>query len=75
MSNTKRVDTALFRNEHYLGKPAGEADRIVTRRISVLERYPEFFGGALSCVEVGCGSGATVTRLASRFRTSLGVDI
>lgn len=75
MSNTGRVDKKLFRDEHYLGKPAGEEDRIVSRRIEVLERYPEFFNRGMSCIEVGCGSGATITRLAGRFSTTLGVDI
>lgn len=75
MSNTSRVDTSLFENDHYLGKPADEDDRIVGRRISILEQYPEFFAPDLTCIEVGCGSGATITRLAHRFARSLGVDI
>lgn len=75
MSNTKRVDKDLFREEHYLGKPADDEDKIISRRISVLERYPEFFNRSLSCVEVGCGGGATITRVANRFKQSLGIDI
>jgi len=75
MSNTSRVDKSLFRNEHYLGKPAGDDDRIVTRRIEILERYPEFFNTDMTCIEVGCGSGATINRIAKNFRNVLGVDI
>lgn len=75
MSNTSRVDKDLFREEHYLGKPADEEDKIIGRRISVLERYPEFFNRSYSCIEAGCGSGATITRIANRFRNSVGVDI
>jgi 2-polyprenyl-3-methyl-5-hydroxy-6-metoxy-1,4-benzoquinol methylase len=75
MSNTKRVDKDLFREEHYLGKPADDEDKIISRRISVLERYPEFFNRSLSCIEVGCGGGATITRVANRFNQSLGIDI
>lgn len=75
MSNTKRVDKDLFREEHYLGKPADDEDKIIGRRINVLNRYPEFFNRSLTCVEVGCGSGATITRLAGKFKQSLGVDI
>ncbi len=75
MSNTGRVDKTLFRNEHYLGKPADDEDKIISRRIKLIERYPEFFNKTLSCIEVGCGSGATITRVANRFKTSLGIDI
>ncbi len=75
MPNTPRVDTTLFRNEHYLGKPADDDDRIITRRIEILEEYPEFFNRAMSCIEVGCGSGATLMRIAPRFSKCLGVDI
>lgn len=75
MSNTGRVDKNLFRDEHYLGKPADDEDKIIGRRINVLEQYPEFFNRTLSCIEVGCGSGATITRVANRFHKSLGIDI
>jgi 2-polyprenyl-3-methyl-5-hydroxy-6-metoxy-1,4-benzoquinol methylase len=73
--NTSRVDQALFNKEHYLGKPADDEDRIVTRRIEILEKYPEFFGADLHCIEVGCGSGSTINRLARRFKFGLGIDI
>jgi 2-polyprenyl-3-methyl-5-hydroxy-6-metoxy-1,4-benzoquinol methylase len=75
MSNTKRIDKDLFREQHYLGKPAGDEDKIISRRIAVLERYPEFFNRSLTCIEAGCGSGATITRIANRFSKSVGVDI
>jgi 2-polyprenyl-3-methyl-5-hydroxy-6-metoxy-1,4-benzoquinol methylase len=75
MSNTKRVDKDLFRQEHYLGRPADDVDKIISRRITVLERYPEFFSRSLACIEVGCGSGATITRVANRFGRSVGIDI
>jgi 2-polyprenyl-3-methyl-5-hydroxy-6-metoxy-1,4-benzoquinol methylase len=75
MANTERVDKSLFTGEHYLGKPADDTDRIVTRRIEILERYPEFFNRSLTCIEVGCGEGATITRLSRKFAKSLGIDI
>ena len=75
MSNTSRVDKDLFRDEHYLGKPADDKDKIIARRIAVLERYPEFFNRSLTCIEVGSGSGTTITRLANRFKKSVGIDI
>lgn len=73
--NTDRVDKQLFRDEHYLGKPADDEDRIIGRRISIMERYPEFFNRSMSLIEVGCGSGATINRVAQRFRKAVGIDI
>ncbi|MBA4166797.1 MAG: methyltransferase domain-containing protein [Chitinophagaceae bacterium] len=75
MANTQRVDKNLFSEEHYLGKPAGDDDKIITRRIEIAERYPEFFGKSFTCIEAGCGSGATITKVSHRFAKSLGIDI
>lgn len=75
MSNTERVDKNLFEGEHYLGKPADDTDKIISRRIEILEKHETFFSKSLDLVEVGCGSGATITRLANRFNYSLGIDI
>lgn len=75
MSNTNRVDKDLFTEDHYLGKPADDEDKIIIRRISLLERYPGFFNRSLTCIEVGCGSGATITKIANRFSKAIGIDI
>lgn len=75
MTNTSRVDKELFESDHYLGKPADDTDRIVSRRIEILEQFPEFFGKELKLIEVGCGGGATINRISNRFERSLGVDI
>jgi len=75
MSNTDRVDKNLFSDDHYLGKPADDLDKIITRRIAILESFPDFFGKDLTCVEIGCGTGTTINRLAGKFRAVLGVDI
>lgn len=75
MSNTSRVDRDLFREAHYLGKPADDEDKIISRRINILERYPEFFNRSLALIEAGCGNGATITRIANRFRKTVGIDI
>jgi 2-polyprenyl-3-methyl-5-hydroxy-6-metoxy-1,4-benzoquinol methylase len=75
MSNTSRVDKTLFAGSHYLGKPADDEDKIISRRINIVERYPEFFNSLYDCIEVGCGSGATITRVAKRFNKCLGIDI
>jgi len=75
MGKTPRVDKKLFRDEHYLGRPADDEDKIISRRIEILERYPEFFDRSKTCIEIGCGSGTTITRLASKFLRCLGIDI
>jgi len=75
MANTDRVDKNLFRDTHYLGKPADDVDKIITRRINILEQYPEFFDISADLIEVGSGSGATITRLAHRFKSATGIDI
>lgn len=75
MSNTSRVDKELFRNEHYLGKPADDTDRIITRRIEILETFEDFFHNNLSLVEAGCGNGATINKIALKFKDALGIDL
>ena len=75
MANTQRVDKKLFSDAHYLGKPADDADKIISRRIAILEEHPDFFNKEMDCIEVGCGSGVTITRIAGRFRNCVGIDI
>jgi hypothetical protein len=57
MSNTSRVDKALFEAEHYLGKPADTDDLLVERRIALVEAYSGFISQTLDLVEIGCGKG------------------
>lgn len=75
MSNTSRVDKELFREAHYLGKPADDTDLIVRRRIELLYQFPGFFHKELNCLEIGCGTGATINRVAAAFNSVLGIDI
>ena len=44
MSNTSRVDTSMFEEDHYLGKPADADDLIIERRIRLLRQIPGFVG-------------------------------
>ncbi|MEO8583131.1 MAG: class I SAM-dependent methyltransferase [Flavitalea sp.] len=75
MANSARIDKALFTGKHYLGKPAADEDKIVNRRLEILSMYPQFFGRNLTCIEVGCGSGASITRISKQFQSTLGIDI
>jgi len=75
MSNTSRVDKELFESDHYLGKPADDTDLIISRRIQLMEAQPGFFDKDKDCIEIGCGGGATINRVAKKFRQCLGIDI
>jgi 2-polyprenyl-3-methyl-5-hydroxy-6-metoxy-1,4-benzoquinol methylase len=75
MANSSRIDKTLFDEKHYLGKPADEEDKIISRRLAILNLCPQFFGKDLTCIEVGCGSGVSITRISNQFSSTLGIDI
>jgi SAM-dependent methyltransferase len=74
MSNTARVDKTMFEDAHYLGKPADAGDLIVERRLRILYNIPGFIGKDLDLLEIGCGNGNTVLRLASVFNSAVGLE-
>lgn len=74
MKNTKRVDTELFEEEHYLGKPAELKDKIIGRRLNLLREVKGFCGENLECVEIGCGNGASTVQLHRDFHSVLGLE-
>jgi len=74
MSNTARVDKTMFEDSHYLGKPADADDLIVERRLRILYNIPGFMGKNLDLLEIGCGNGNTVLRLASDFNSAVGLE-
>lgn len=74
MSNTSRVDKKLFEDSHYLGKPADANDLIIDRRIDLVRRIPGFVGKELTLLEIGCGNGATLLKLASDFARVTGLE-
>jgi SAM-dependent methyltransferase len=74
MSNTARVDKTMFEDSHYLGKPADADDLIVERRLRILYNIPGFIGKNLDLLEIGCGNGNTVLRLASDFNSAVGLE-
>jgi SAM-dependent methyltransferase len=74
MSNTARVDKTMFEDAHYLGKPADADDLIVERRLRILYNIPGFIGKNLDLLEIGCGNGNTVLRLASDFNSAVGLE-
>ncbi len=74
MSNTDRVDKALFEEGHYLGKPADANDLLVERRIRILNRFEGFFGKQYDFLEIGCGNGNTVLPLSEKFNKTYGLE-
>jgi cyclopropane fatty-acyl-phospholipid synthase-like methyltransferase len=74
MSNTARVDKSMFEASHYLGKPADAHDLIVERRLRLLHNVPGFVGKDLDVLEIGCGNGNTVLRLAQEFHSAVGLE-
>lgn len=74
MSNTSRVDQSMFESGHYLGKPADAGDLITERRIRIVRAVPGFVGKELTLLEIGCGNGATMLKLASEFRDVTGLE-
>ncbi len=59
----------LFEEEHYLGKPAEIDQKIITRRIEILRNVSGFCNSDLTCVEIGCGNGASTLRLNNDFKS------
>ena len=74
MSNTSRVDTSMFESGHYLGKPADAEDLITQRRIRILQGLSGFVGKDLTLLEIGCGNGATMLKLADSFLKVTGLE-
>lgn len=70
-----KIDEKLFRDEHYLGRPADLADKIVSRRVSLLREIPGFLNPQADLLEIGCGNGTTISMVADDFKSCLGTDI
>ena len=75
MHNTKRVDTALFQDEHYLGKPAEAKDKIVQRRINLVRSFANFIRNDKTLLNIVCGNGASLFLIADEMKECLGIDI
>ena len=61
MRYEQRVPEKLFEEDgHYLGRPADFSDRIVERRINLVNGITGFTGKNLSLLDIGCGNGASM---------------
>lgn len=71
-----RIPNNLFdENNHYFGKPAEFNDRIIDRRIRILESYDGFLDKNATLLDIGAGNGATLFKLAPKIKYGLGIDI
>lgn len=70
-----RIETSLFENGHYLGRPAEYSDDIIKRRARIIRSIPGFCDEDLDLIDAGCGTGGTMLELAPYFRICTGVDI
>ncbi len=72
----KRIPDELFQEDgHYLGRPADFNDRIVLRRIRLLERIQGFTNNELSLLDIGCGNGASMYLLSDKMQKCTGIEI
>lgn len=72
----ERVPQQMFDNKrHYWGRPADTTDKIISRRIALVKRIPDFIGRDLELLEIGCGNGASMFLLADEMKVCHGVDV
>ncbi|MCX6155185.1 MAG: class I SAM-dependent methyltransferase [Candidatus Kapabacteria bacterium] len=69
------VDRNLFDGEHYLGKPAEFSDKIISRRLEILDEIDNFYGTDLNMIEIGCGYGASMILSNDKFNSCLGIEV
>ena len=76
MQHQERIPDALFNEDgHYLGRPADFEDRIIQRRLRLVEQIPGFTGTDLSLLDIGCGNGASMFGLSPKMKYCLGLEI
>jgi len=76
ITSSEHIPDNLFNEKgHYLGKPASFDDRIVKRRIRLVEGIEGFTGRNLTLLDIGCGNGASLFGLSGKMKHCLGADI
>ncbi len=72
---SKRIPKELFKDDHFLGRPADSDDRIVHRRIKLVKDFPGFTDKEKTLLDIGCGNGASVIALHNDFKSCTGIDV
>ena len=76
MAYKERVPEALFNNDgHYLGRPADFTDKIIQRRLNLVNKIPNFTGQNLTLLDIGCGNGASMFGLHDKMKYCVGLEI
>ena len=76
MQYKERIPNPLFNEDgHYLGRPADFDDRIIQRRLRLVEQIQGFTGTDLTLLEIGCGNGASMFGLSHKMKYCLGLEI
>jgi len=76
MGYKERIPSALFTEDgHYLGRPADFDDRIIQRRLRLVNAIPGFTGTDFTLLDIGCGNGASMFGLYKKMKYCLGLEI
>jgi 2-polyprenyl-3-methyl-5-hydroxy-6-metoxy-1,4-benzoquinol methylase len=75
MKYDDRIPKELIKDGHYSGRPADFEDKIITRRINLVKQIPGFTGKNLELLDIGCGNGASLFKLAPEMKYCLGIDV
>jgi len=76
MRYEERIPDELFRDDgHYNGRPADFTDRIVQRRIRLINGISGFTNKNFSLLDIGCGNGASMFLLSDKMKRCQGIEI
>jgi len=75
MSTEDRIPEVLFKDNHFLGRPADFGDKIVQRRLRLVHQIPNFCNPELELLDIGCGNGASMFMLSQQFKSCLGLEV
>lgn len=76
MRYKERIPTELFKDDgSYLGRPADFSDRIIERRIRLVEGIKGFTNKKHSLLDIGCGNGASMFSLSDKMQKCTGIEV
>ena len=76
MRYSKHIPKTLFKEDgHYMGKPADADSELVSRRVSLVEKIPNFTNENCTLLDIGCGNGASMFLLSNKMKKCRGIEI